>query len=305
MEKTNPVLAESQYRLPSESQVIVVTPEMASDWMTHRRYDRNRRPSRSVTGKYKNDMEAGRWKVARNAGLIFDTYGKVIDGGNRLTALANCDPEVLQQRYGVKGVAFWVYVDEPRDTFEVLDQGYKRQAAHLLGVPNATTVAAGGRYLAALSDQDRWSMPRFPRVSNPEVYATVKAWPELSQYAIAVNEIRAATWLTGAPHLAVLAQAARTELGSPEKIEAWRTGLLTGDNLSAQDPRLQLRNRFIRQHQNLSGSKNRDLVYSLIAKAWNAHASGQSISVLRWVPSEGIISVSGFDWSEHGIEKEA
>lgn len=305
MEKTNLVLTESQYPLPSESQVMVVTPEMASDWMTHREYDRNRRPSRSVTGKYKNDMEAGRWKVARNAGLIFDTYGKVIDGGNRLTSLANCDPEVLQQRYGVKGVAFWVYVDEPRDTFEVLDQGYKRQAAHLLGVPNSTTVAAAGRYLAALSDQDRWSMPRFPRVSNPEIYATVKAWPELSRYTVAAQEIRIATWIISSAHLAVLAQASRTELGTTEKIESWRTGLLTGDNLSAQDPRLQLRNRFIRQHQHLSGSKNRDLVYNLITKAWNAYVNGQGMQVLRWVPSEGIVSVSGFDWSKHNSDKEA
>ncbi len=294
MEKTNPVLAESQYPLPSEAQILLVTPEMASDWLSHRTYDRNRKISKGIAAKYLNDMKNGRWKVARNAGLIFDTYGKIIDGGHRLTAVANSDVTV----------AFWVYPNEPRDTFEVLDQGYKRQASHLLGVPNSLTVAAGARFLATLADEDMWGFPRFSRVSNPEIYRLVQEWPELSRYAVNVSEVRIATWITGAPHLAVLAQAARTELGTPEKIESWRQGLLTGDNLTSTDPRLQLRNRFIRSHRVMSGSKNRNLVYSLITKAWNAHALGEKPPVLRYADSERLPAVVGFDWAKYNAEKE-
>lgn len=287
---TNP-LGEPQYPLPSEAQILLVSPEMASDWLSHRTYDRNRKISKAIVGKYMADMKGGRWKTTRQ-GLIFDTDGKIIDGQHRLAAVAN----------GEVTVAFWVYPFESRDTFEVLDQGYKRLPAHLLGVPNANTVAAGARYLAALADEDTWEMHRFGRVTTPEIYSVVQEWPELSRYSVPVNEIRIATWITGAPHLSVLAQAARTEYGTPEKIEAWRTGLLTGQDLASTDPRLQLRNRFTRAHQVMSGSKNRTLVYSLITKAWNAFAEGKETSVLRWAGSERIPPVLGFDWAKHNAD---
>lgn len=293
MEHRNPVLETSQYPLPSEAQILLVTPEMASDWLAHRTYDKNRRISKSVVNRYISDMVNGRWKTTRQ-GLIFDTHGDIIDGQHRLSAVAN----------GNVTVAFWVYPNEARDTFDALDQGYKRQASQLLGVPNSTTVAAGARYLAALADQDPFDMPRFNKVSNPEIHATVQVWPELTRYSVAVAEVRIATWIIGAPHLAVLAQAARTEAGTPEKIEAWRQGLLTGDNLTSYDPRLQLRNRFIRQHRNLAGSKNRNLVYSLIAKAWNAWAEDKGVAVLRWTSAEPLTPVLGFDWAKYNNETE-
>lgn len=294
MEQLNPVLAESQYPLPSEAQILLVTPEMASDWLSHRSYDRNRKVSKTIVAKYLNDMKGGRWKTTRQ-GLIFDTHGKIIDGQHRLSAVANGDLTV----------AFWIYPDEARDNFEVLDQGYKRQAAQLLNVPNSLIVASGARFLASLSDNDAFGLARFNRITAPETYHMVQVFPELSRLAVAAAEIRTATWIPSAPHLAILTQASRTETGSAEKLAAWRQGLIAGDNLGSQDPRLQLRNRFIRQHGFLHGSRNRDLVYNLIAKAWNAYAEGRSMSVLRWVPTEGMIPVSGFDWSKHNAQEES
>lgn len=294
MQQINPVLAESQYPLPTEAQILLVTPEMASDWLSHRTYNRNRKISKRIVGKYLTDMKAGHWKTTRQ-GLIFDTEGKIIDGQHRLSAVAN----------GELTVAFWVYPDEARDNFEVLDQGYKRAVAQQLGVPNATTVAAASRFIASLSDADAFGLTRFNRISSPEMYHTVQEWQELTRYAIAVNEVRTATWIPGAPHLAVLAQAARTDVGSAEKIESWRRGLISGDNLSSTDARLQLRNRFIRQHNILHGSRNRDMVYNLIVKSWNAYAEGKPMGVLRWQPTEGMIPVSGFDWSKHNAQEES
>lgn len=286
MTVSNP-LGEPQYPLPSEAQILLVTPEMASDWLSHRGYNRNRRISKSVVGKYLQDMKEGRWKITRQ-GLIFDTAGKIIDGQHRLSAVAN----------GEVTVAFWIYPDEARDTFEALDQGYKRTAAHLLGTPYSMHVAAAARYLAALADQDRFSMPRFSRITNPEIYSTVQQWPELTRLAELTSVIRPATGLTVSPHLAVLAQAARTEHGTPEKFEAWKLGLMNGDNLGRTDPRLQLRNRFLRQGRALTGSKNRDVVYNLVAKAWNAFAEGRDMTVFMWRINEGVIPVTGFDWSK-------
>lgn len=293
MEKTNPVLAESNYPLPSDAQILLVTPEMASDWLSHRNYPRNRKISKSVVGKYIADMKEGRWKTTRQ-GLIFDTQGKIIDGQHRLTAVAN----------GEVTVAFWIYPSEARDTFEALDQGYKRTAAHLLNTPYSMHVASGARYLAALADRDEWSMPRFARITNPEIFDTVRIWPELTRMAELAVNVRGATSIIASPHLAILSQAARTEYGTPEKFEAWKTGLTTGDNLGRTDPRLLLRNRFLRSGHTLTGSKNRDIVYGLIAKAWNAYAKGESMQVLAWRATEGIVPVAGFDWAKHNATEE-
>lgn len=302
MEKTNPVLAQSQYPLPSEAQILPVTPELASDWRQHRTYENNRKVSPAVTARYQRDMEAGLWKLTRQ-GLIFDTLGKVIDGGHRVAALANADHDSLVKHYGEAAIPFWIYPNEARDTFDALDQGYKRQASHLLHVPNATTVAAGGRWLAALESQDVLGLPRFQGITNPEVYATVRAWPELERYSSQVNNLRLRTYITAAPHGAILAQAARTEFGTPERIEEWINGLNHGVSLDHQDPRLKLRNRFLVAHHALKGTINRNLVYALICKAWNAYALGESINQLGFRPSvEAFPRVVGFDWTTYNKE---
>lgn len=302
MEKTNTELAESQYPLPSTAQPLRVTPEMASDWRSFRTYEHNRRVSPAVSGKYQRDMESGLWKLTRQ-GLITDTVGKFIDGQHRLAALANASHDALTKHYGEPSIPFWIYPDEARDTFDAIDQGYKRQAAHLLHMPNATTVAAGGRWLAALANQDVLGLPRFQGLTNTEVYATVRKWPELERYSSQVNNARLTTYIVGAAHMAVLAQAARTEFGTPERIQEWFKGIMSGVGLDNYDPRLKLRNRFLVSHHTLKGTANRNTVYALIAKAWNAYAKGEGIAQLGFRPAvETFPRVVGFDWTTQNQE---
>lgn len=298
MTMENTELAESQYPLPSEPTDLLVTPEMASDWRTFRTYDHNRRVSPAVTARYQRDMESGLWKLTRQ-GLIFDTLGKMIDGQHRMQALANASGEALTRHYGQPAIPFWIYPNEARDTFDAIDQGYKRQAAHLLHVPNASTVAAGGRWLAALASQDVFGLPRFQGLTNTEVYATTRKWPELERYAADCNNLRLRTYITGAPHLAILAQAARTEYGTTDRISDWIHGLNYGVGLDPMDPRLKLRNRFMISHNALKGTANRNLVYALVCKAWNAYAQGEGINQLGWRGTvEAFPKVIGFDWSK-------
>jgi hypothetical protein len=95
----------------------------------------------------------------------------------------------------------------------------------------------------------------------------------------------------------VLAQAARTE--HADKIEGWFTALHHGTDMTNGDARLHLRNRFMSNWLNMSGSNNRPLRYSLIVKAWNAYALGQDINVLRWSQNETIPTVEGFSWEDN------
>lgn len=272
----------SKYRLPAAPEVVLVTPNMASDWLSYRNYPRNRPLSKSVSAKYQTDMEKGRWALTPE-GLIFDTEGYIISGQHRLKAVAN---------YG-RPVAFWVFPDESRDIYDVVDQGYKRTAAHVLRVPYAPNVAAAARHLAALADGDRHGMPRFPKVTTPEIIETYRAWPEVSWYPAETVAIYGATSIPMAPHLAMLAQAARTDCIG--RIAPWLEGLRTGADLAVGDPRLTLRTRFQGGIQVIGGVNRRDLAYALITKAWNAYAQDDALTVLRWMKTEVLPKVHGFE----------
>lgn len=287
--------SESAYPLPSESQVMGVTPEMASDWLSTRRWPNQRSRSNSIVSKYMKDMKEGRWKLTRQ-GLIFDTEGYNIDGQHRLWAIANLTPDELTAAYGHPWVELWVYVDEPTDTFDAYDQNFRRIAAHLINEPNSIMLAAGARFLASVADLDPWTFPRFGRLTTSEVLQTKEEWPELSRYVGDVVAVKNRAFISAPAHLAVIAQAARTELGTPEKIADWFEVLRTGATTNASDPRLKLRDRFMRDHRQLTAAAYRPLTYSLIVKAWNAHATDQVVPTLRWMQTEQIPMVEGFDW---------
>lgn len=291
--------SESAYPLPSEGMVTGVTPEMASDWLSTRRWPNNRNISRAITSKYLKDMKSGLWKLTRQ-GLIFDTQGYLIDGQHRLNAVANLQREELEAAYGEPWVNFWVYPDEPTDTFDAYDQNFRRVAAHLINEPNSVSLAAGARFLASVADLDPWSFPRFGRLSTAEILRTKEEWPELSRYVSDVITAKNRANIPAPAHLAMIAQASRTELGTEVKINSWfdtlRSGVVPSGN--ADDPRLKLRDRFLRDHRTLSAAAYRPLTYSMIVKAWNAHVKGESIPVLRWRQDEQIPQVEGFTWNK-------
>lgn len=286
---------ESLYPIGDEPELVLVTPEMASDWLTARRWEHQRAISAAIVAKYLRDMREGRWKVTRQ-GLTFDTGGYNIDGQHRLRALANADHESLIKHYGEPGIYFWIYPNEPTDTFDAYDQNFRRTAAHLMHEPYSAAVAASARLLLAASDQDPWSFPRLSRLTTAEVLQTRQEWPELARYMSKVVVVSKPTHIPVPEHSVMLAQAARTE--HAEKISDWLEGIHHGVNMSASDPRLKLRDRFMSSWLAMSGSSNRPLRYSLLVKAWNAYAEGRELPVLRWANAEEIPAVTGFEWNK-------
>lgn len=278
--------SESRYPLPSAAQVLIVTPEMASDWLSYRNHPKNRPLSKSVSAKYQADMEAGRWREETPEGYIFDTDGYVISGQHRMKAQANANVTLK----------VWVFPNEPREIFDVVDQGYKRTAAHLLRIPYATNLANAARHLAALADGDRWGMPRFPKITTPEVIAAFNDWPEITWHAKELHRTCVETGIPIGPHAAVLAQAERTEYRN--RIGDWIAGVMTGENLAGSDPRLVLRRRFIGGLP--TGRGKRDLAYAYVVKAWNAHALGESMTMLRHMQTEVLPTVVGYSFKVEG-----
>jgi len=276
--------AESRYPLPSTAQVLIVTPEMASDWLSYRNHPKNRPLSKGVSGKYQADMEAGRWREETPEGYIFDTEGYIISGQHRMKAQANANATLK----------VWIFPGEPREIFDVVDQGYKRTAAHLLRIPYATNVANAARHLAALSDGDRWGMPRFPKITTPEVIRAFQEWPEITWHAKELHRTNLETGVPIGPHAAVLAQAERTE--HRDRIPEWIAGVMTGENLTGTDPRLTIRRRFLAGLP--TGRGKRDLAYAYIVKAWNAWALGEELTMLRHLASEALPKVVGHEFEK-------
>jgi hypothetical protein len=275
------VPANDPHSLPSESGVYPVTAEMASSWLSYRNHPRNRPLSPSVSARYQADMEGGRWREGTPEGLIFDTEGWIVSGQHRMRAQANSGMTL----------SWWVFVDEPREIFDHIDQGFRRTAAHLIRDKYASQTAAGARHLAALADGDRWGMPRYGRITTPETIEAYHAWPELTWY---LKDVVGAHFDAGIPapaHLAVIAQAARTE--HRDLIPAWLEGVRTGYSLDRGDPRVHLRNRFRNGFATTGQGIKRDVMYALIVKAWNAYVRGESVTVLVWRSVEELPRVEG------------
>lgn len=288
------VPANDPHSLPSQSGVFPVTPEMASSWLSYRNHPKNRRFSKSVSARYQADMEGGRWRQATPEGLIFDTDGYGISFQHRMRALANVPAEVLAEKYGNPYLNFWVFVNEPREIFDHIDQGFRRTAAHLINGKYASQVAASARHLAALADGDRWGLPRYNTITTPEVIDTFHQWPELTWHLTDVMACHYDAGVMAPPHLAVIAQAARTE--HRDKIPAWLEGVRTGYNLGPGDPRAHLRNRFRNGFVTTGQSPRRDNMYAVIVKAWNAYVTGISVTVLRHTTVEELPTVTGFSF---------
>lgn len=286
------VPANDPHSLPPSSGIFPVTPEMASSWLSYRNHPRNRPLSPSVSSRYQADMEAGRWREGTPEGLIFDTEGWGISFQHRMRALANVPASVLTEKYGHPYLRFWVFVGEPRDIFDHVDQGFRRNAAHLIRDKYATQTGAGARHLAALADQDRWGMPRYGRVTTPETMEAYHAWPELTWHLKDVVACHTEAGVPAAPHLAVMAMAARTE--HRELVPDWLAGVRTGFNLAPGDPRAHLRNRFRNGFLTTSPGPRRDAMYALIVKAWNAFALSEPMTVLRFMASEELPTVVGY-----------
>ncbi|MGW2513629.1 hypothetical protein ACWC0A_30395 [Streptomyces scopuliridis] len=236
-----------------------------------------------MSAKYQKDMEAGRWREETPEGYIFDTDGWTISGQHRMKAQANANVTLRM----------WVFPNEPRSIFEVVDQGYKRTAAHLLRVPYATSMGTAARHLAALADGDRWGMPRFPKITTPEIVQTFHDWPELTWH---IRDIHGASLEAGVPigaHAAVMAQALRSPHAG--EVETWLHQVRSGENLTSGNPALHLRRRF---HGGLpTGKGKRDAAYALIVKAWNAYALGEDMTILRHMSTEVLPKVQGFEFT--------
>lgn len=106
--------------LGETAEFVIVTPEMASEWLK-RNVKNNRNLRRMKIEGYARDMASGNWMVTGEA-VKFDTEGNLVDGQNRLQAVVESDCSV------------WMLVvrNVSADAMVVLDSGAVRSPADAL-----------------------------------------------------------------------------------------------------------------------------------------------------------------------------
>lgn len=256
--------------VPDRPLSMTITPDTARDWLENRNLSEkrpvnNRSLSVHTVRKYATAMAEGRWKLVHQ-GIAFDRDGWLIDGQHRLSAIVQANIPVPMM----------VIPNCDPDTFDVLDTGLRRQAAHLIPI-NGRDLAATARILGTVT-------VAWPPISvqggvydngasNDQVLAVVAEWrAELEAWIEPVRRCYAQIRLNKGGHLAVLAQAARTR--HADKIEDWVNRLTTGEDLAQTDPRLHLRNRSMRDYRILNGTSGRGDMYRLIVRSWNSYVNG-------------------------------
>lgn len=308
---TAPNPRESKFRLPGESTRMIITPEMAADWLENRNSaEKNRRISPQISVRYAKLMQLrGGWRDTHQ-GIAFDTEGWLTDGQTRLKGLQLAGAVLLEsgKNRAIVGknsgpldkngqqVKFWVHPNEARDVFDVLDTGRRRTAAQLLHKPHPTTVAGAVRFLVIA---DRHYTPISARearnvsMDNTEIIVWDREYGTDLEWAVAeAVKIATRTYIPASAHAALLFQAKR----SPYRgmLEDWIEGLSTGAGLTREDPRLRLREAFSTATKKAASSRTRSTAYAMIVKAWTKYIRGQQVSQLQWRNDEIVPEVPGF-----------
>lgn len=272
------------YPLPPGPELVDITPDMAADWLESRQFDGNRKPSRAKVDQHAAAMKAGKW-LETHQGIAFDAEGRLIDGRHRLTAVAAS---------GVT-VRMWVFPNQTRDTFDVIDTGYARAASQFLPSVAPSMAAGAVRYIAAAIDREYGSVYR-NKMPLHEVLEVHRQWPEIENWALAVWGARSVAAIPPSPLLAIVSMGER---GGVDKavIKDFLDGLKSGAIGDARDPRLILRNRFIRDRKSLGGSRNRTHAYALLVKGFNLHVTGERKGKLLYSEGDHIPLPYGLTWN--------
>jgi hypothetical protein len=253
--------------------VVSVTPEVAQKWLGTQ--VRNRRVQVIAMEGYRADMIAGRWGFAGDP-LRFDDLGRLIDGQNRLTALAGIE---------IAGFAipFLVIRGLSADTQTVMDQGARRTAGQqfgLRGFASGSSVAAGARMALRWERGQLFCGKGDPAalITNTELLNWALANTELTELAAARMQIVRRVGLRPSAGLGFVI---RMGLTYADETEALFKEMHDLSNLEMGSPTLALAKRLIRVRQDYDlGLTDLDQL-GFLTQTWNRWVSGQKATRLQ------------------------
>lgn len=258
----------TQARPAITTAVETITPEIARQYLERANPD-NRKISKTATAKYGRDMKEGRWTLTGEP-LIFDETGMLADGHHRL--LSAVEHGASFTTIVVRGIS--------ADSIVRIDGGRTRTAADMAAMdrtPNARTACAimtliliHERYGAEFMANSMY----YP--SKAEIVDALKQHPCMDLCVLRSTALRKLMPRSVGGFCWYVFQ-----LQDRRKADRFFDELEGGENLSAGNPALVLRNRLWENATSKSKLPNLYLT-ALTFKAWAAYRDGKKLKILRW-----------------------
>ena len=211
---------------------VVVTPELAADWLKHNR--RNRRIKERQLEGYINDMRNGAW-LTTHEGIAFDEDENLTDGQHRLEAIVRAKKAVL-----MLVSTGWPKTQGKKKTMDAVNMGANRsltdqlhlqhdiepkQAAMIVKICNAIAASAVGG-------------SRIRRSTTDNILAIFALYKEEMTWLLAQPPVTQ----DGIKQSMVLACLVMARSVWPNETQDALGRLQTGENLTRENPLLHLRN---------------------------------------------------------------
>lgn len=256
------------------SEVVLVTPEQATEWL-EKNNSTNRRIRSDAIRRYANIMRSGKWRLADS--ITFDYNGQLVNGQHRLHGVVE---------YG-EPVAFIILRGVEPEAMDTYDQGLTRQANDVLtarGLPTGNSLASGTAWwmLLQLGESPVNARSR-SLITNTDIADYIEANLDDARFAHHI-ENQAHTW--SIPTAFVVAAYAMRSAGVPDvAFEDFVESLRYGDGLERDDPRLLLRNRIISRPigRERNPRQGPDMMATIL-DVWNMHVLGKRRRTLNWTP---------------------
>jgi hypothetical protein len=276
---------------------VSVTSATAERWLTHNTH--NRPLSDTAVYAYQSDMENGRFKLTGEP-VQFSKTGVLLNGQNRLTALANCMPPLTIVFNVVRGLE-----DESQFYMDLVNRRSPGQQLGLMGVRNSRQVAAGARlFIQWEKDLLFTDQKRQRAISTPYLEQWVQTNSDLvdefnDHLAYVCNRVGAMPAAASAFAFAGLRVDAQATVAF---FHLWSART----NLPAGSPILALDNRFRNSRLSRERLSQRECLLYII-HGWNAWMRGESIIRVQ-APRNGLCAENfpkmvtrrsaKFDWAQ-------
>ena len=279
---------------------VSVSSALAKRWLKHNTH--NRPLSAQAVYEYRSDMEAGRFRLTGEP-IQFSKTGVLLNGQNRLTALAQCTPPITLVINVIRGLD-----DESQFFMDLPKKRTTGQQLSLQGVKNSRNVAAMARLLIAWDEDLLFTENLLRRgISTPRV----EEWVTKNAALVELfndNLIMTTTRCGGTPAVASTAAVAALRIDPKAAISFFnllrvRANLPFGSPILALDGRL----RKVRADR-VRLSQREELGYFI--RAWNCWLRGQTLQKMQqpkggWTKETFPVMLSergpGFDHNQYFV----
>lgn len=249
---------------PSDMQLVVITPEMAADWLTANTSNRSVRSY--LVERLAGAIRRGEW-VVNGDPIRFDDEGALIDGQHRLWAILEAEMPV--ESYVISGL--------PHVAQDTVDQGAKRTLSDVLALRDeryAATLAASLNLLYRVQTNTIRMAGRVqPTVaqavsmldSNPELRDSVAAAHKMHDAGLGIS-----TSVLAVSHFLF-------HQINPEDTEDFFAKLSSGAGLDEGHPILVFR-QWMERVVSLRPRHPVNTYHAMLIKTWNAYRKGLSVT---------------------------